>query len=225
MPRSAAIGLAIAVLALGGLSLGLRGFLLGGGNGDTISDRARDRSFMRSPGKPLPVHPHRGERKRPRSGKALVVQSEPVLCTGSSSQVVQSNARLQITAPRAVIVRGGCHIKLVNIDLRANDGVIIEEGRLEMVNGSITARGVAIRVTGEGVADLSGVEIQAATGVEAAGQAQVTVSRGRIKASGAAVAARDRAQVTLPGTRIDGPITSDNAAQVTVGDDAAKEED
>lgn len=189
-----------------------------GGAGESTGDRAMDRSFMEGPHiEPRPVHPPRGERKVERSGKGLSVQSEPIVCTGG--QIVRTNTRLTITAPRAVLVRGDCRMKLVNVDLKAKDAVVVEGGRLEVVNGSVRADGVALRVTG-GTLELTNVDVRGSTALEASGDARVTGKGGSLAASGAAIVARGDAQVALVETGIDGPVARDESARLTVDDGA-----
>lgn len=178
-----------------------------------------DRSFTSGAQiEPRPVHPPRGERGRQRRGGGFEATNEPLECSGG--QVMRANQRLLVTGPTAVIVRDGCRLSLVNVDLEAQGGVVLEGGSLEMVGGSITAEGVAVRAGGEAAVTLENVAIEAATALEAADEARVTITDGRLSASGAAVVARGQAQVVLRGVEVDGPIAQDDSAKVTVADRA-----
>lgn len=186
----------------------------------SVGDMAMDRSFQG--GEARPVHPPRGERKKvPRKG-AMSMQSEPIECFGG--EVVQANIEIHVSAAQGALVRKGCRLRLVNVDLVANDGAVVEGGQLTMVNGSIKAKGAAIRATGEAVVELTGVDVRGATGIEASDRARVTTDGGRVAGSGAALAVREQAQVALMGTPLDGPIARDETARVTVVDapEAAK---
>lgn len=178
---------------------------------DDIGDRAMDSNFVA--GEATPVHPPRGERKKVRSVPgATSMQSEPLECNGGAQTV--SNLELRVTGPTGVRVRGGCQLRLVNVDLRAKDGVVIEDGELIMVSGSITAEGVGVRASGSASVDLTKVAVGGSTGLQADGQAKVHAKGGSITGSGAAMALRDEASVVLEGTAVDGPVAQAEDAEL-----------
>ncbi len=74
---------------------------------------------------------------------------------------------------------------------------------------------MAIRATGESVVELTGVEVRGATGLELAGTTRVSATDSTLRGSAVAIAARDRAQVALMDTEVQGPITQDETARVT----------
>lgn len=178
-----------------------------------VGGMAMDRNFRG--GEPVPVHPPRGQRKKVRRSKALTMQSDPVECNGPG-EVVHANVEIQVGAAQGALVRGGCRLRLVNVDLVAGDGVVVDQGQLTMVGGSITARGVAIRAKGEAAVELQGVKVSGATGIEVSGKARITTEGGQVSGSGAALAVRDEAQVVLQRTALEGPIAQDPTARVTV---------
>jgi len=188
---------------------------LGACGKDGIADIASDRGFQG--GKAYPVHPPRGERKKVRRTGAVAMQSDPIECNGAG-EVVHANVQMHISAPQGAIVGGTCLLRLVNVDLVANDGVVMDGGQLVMVGGSIKAQGVGIRAKGEARVELTGVEIEGATGIEASDRSRITTEGGRIKGSGAALAARGQAKVVLQGTPLEGPMAKDETTQVTVVD-------
>ncbi len=180
---------------------------------DGIADVASDRGFQG--GKAYPVHPPRGERKKVRRTGAVSMQSEPLECIGAG-EVVHTNVQLQISAPKGVIIRDACLLRLVNVDLVANDGIVMSGGRLVMVGGSIKAHGVGIRANGDATVELKGVAVEGVTGLEATERARITTEGGQVKSSGAALIARGEATVVLQGTPLDGPTAMDETARVTV---------
>lgn len=183
---------------------------------DGVGDQAMDRSFQG--GKAYPVHPPRGERKEVRRKGAMMMQSDPLDCIGNGEQTL-ANTSLQVTGPTAVLVKGGCRLRLVNVDVIGNDGAVVEDGSsFVMVGGSITAKGVAVRADGEASVELSGVAISGATGVQAAGTAKVTTEGGSITGSGAALALRGTVSMVTQGTALDGPVAKDETVTLTMVD-------
>jgi hypothetical protein len=78
-----------------------------------------------------------------------------------------------------------------------------------------TVSGTAIKASANCQLSLVGVNITAATGIEATANAKVNMTGGSIKASAVAIDAKNAAQVSVVGTTVTGKVNKANAAQVT----------
>jgi hypothetical protein len=180
---------------------------------DGVADMAMDRQFRG--GEATPVHPPRGQRGEARPAGAISMQSDSIDCMGTGL-ISHANIEMRISAPAGARVRGDCQLRLTNVDLIADDGVVLDGGGLVMVGGSIKAKGVGVRASGNATVELTDVTINGTTGIEASDQARVTTKGGRLIGTSVSVAARDHAKLVLEGTALEGPTAKDPTAALTV---------
>jgi len=149
-------------------------------------------------------------------GGAISVQTEPIECVGAGT-VVRMNEEIRVTGPTAVVVRGTCHLRLINCTVGGNQGMDVrDQGRVEMVNGALRAEGGAVRTSGQANVQLTNVEVTAAEGVEATGSSTIRMLNGSMDVDGVALAARDGSHVTTQNTTLSGRVERDSGATVMV---------
>lgn len=140
--------------------------------------------------------------------------NQPIECVGAGS-VVRTNAQVNVSSGPAVIVRNGCRLRLVNTDVRGEDGIRVEgSGDVTMVNGSISVEGLAVFASGDGTLTLTNVEVSGKHGVATEGGAQVRTINGGIRAEKVAIEARGTSTVTTQNTDLVGEVEQDPGATV-----------
>jgi len=140
--------------------------------------------------------------------------SQPIECVTAGS-VVRTNAQVDVGVGPAVVVRNGCQLRLVNTEIRGEEGIRVEgSGDVTMVNGSITAERTAVFASGDGTLTLTNVELSGAKGIATEGEARVRTVNGGIRAEKVAIEARDTSTVSTQNTDLTGEVEQDPSATV-----------